>query len=305
MPSEFEEYLRFKEFQKANKPKKKKKSKKGTKRSAESSIFKGVTDPERIDALDYYQEARNIEKKDALKGLYGAEKRARSRAFNNATKEGINYIKTADINDIVSMKFKYKPKAKSERRKNTAGAWDIPNNPAFYPEDWEKVKSGSKWAGETTIKGASAFGRGAKNVGKSAFATGKDIFSFARENKDYFSQDKRYDRGREKQKKERDKWAEKMKRDQDRAERRSESQTWKQEKIKMDADRIKTQQRAKTEFEAEKAKFYEDEIANQAQRDKDKRAEDFRFKREQVKTRQAKREFDQNNPRKWYKGFRR
>ena len=69
MPSEFEEYLRFKEFQKANKPKKKKKSKKGTKRSAESSIFKGVTDPDRIDAIDYYLEARNIEKKRRFKGF--------------------------------------------------------------------------------------------------------------------------------------------------------------------------------------------------------------------------------------------
>ena len=302
MPSEFEEYLRFKEFQKANKNKK---SKRRTKQNAKSSIFKGVTNPERIDALDYYQEARNIEKKDALKGLYGAEKRAKSRAFNKTTKDGIDYIKTANINDIIAMNFKYKPKVKSERRKNTAGMWDIPNNRAFYTEDWENLKAGSKFAGETAIKGASAFGRGAKNLGESAFSTGKDIFSFARENKNYFSQDKRYDRAREKQKKERDKWAEKMKRDQDRAERRIEAQTWKQEKIKMDADRIKTQQRAKTEFEAEKAKFYEDEIANQAQRDKDKRAEDFRFKREQVKTRQAKREFDQNNPRKWYKGFRR
>ena len=65
MPSEFEEYLRFKEFQKANKNKK---SKRRTKQNAKSSIFKGVTNPERIDALDYYQEARNIEKKDALKG---------------------------------------------------------------------------------------------------------------------------------------------------------------------------------------------------------------------------------------------
>ena len=39
--------------------------------------------------------------------------------------------------------------------------------------------------------------------------------------------------------------------------------------------------------------------------DKRQAKRDFEFKREKVRTRQAKREFDQNNPRKWYKGFRR
>tara|TARA_R110002012_G_scaffold317703_1_gene534640 strand:- start:4624 stop:5583 length:960 start_codon:yes stop_codon:yes gene_type:complete len=304
LPSELEEYLEFKAFQKANKSNNtKKKSKKRKKRSAKDTIFKGVTDPERMDALDYFQEARNIEKKDVLKGLYGAEKRAKSRAFNNATKEAVDYIKTADLEEVAKMSFKYKPK--TDRRKNTAGAWDIPNNRAFYPEDWDKVKSGSKWAGEATAKGASAFGRGAKNIGKSAFSTGKDIFSFGKENKDYFSQDKRFDRERKKQDAKKEKWVDRTKKLENRAKQNLDNLKFKEERIDADNMYKSLQEQARINFEKEKADFMKDTADAQERFDKRQAKRDFEFKREKVRTRQAEREFKQNNPRKWYKGFRR
>lgn len=293
MPSEFEEYLKFKEFQKSNK-KKSKKKKKNRRANAQSSIFKGVTKPEIYDALDYYTEARKLEKDEALQGLRGAEKRAMSRAFDRETMVNVSEIKAG------KNYRRFMPK-----KKNTSSLWDIPDNRAFYPEDWENLKAGSKFAGKTAIKGASAFGRGAKNLGESAFGTGKDIFSFARENKNYFSPEKKLERQRAKTSKEFAKWEarkEKMTAD---ANRRKEAERWKKSKLNLEALSENEKANLKREIQEQKTQFMQEKDEVKKQLDRDKKKADYEFKREQFKTRRAKKEFDQNNPRKWYKGFRR
>ena len=295
MATELEEYLEFKSFQKKRKEKQQNKTKKKKKNrrknsSSENNVFKGVTDPKIINALDFYQEARNSKRKALFDAVTidgaqsGAHLRATMRNFDNTTK--------ADIADIKSGSKTYnagnsglmkdmalrsnKQSSQSARKKNTAGAWDIPNNRAFYPEDWDNIKAGSKWAGETTVKGASAFGKASKNVGKSAFSAGKDLFSFGKENKDYFSQEKRQERRKESQDRKREKWAERTKKLEDEA--------------KQNVDNLK---------------FKEENIYSDNKFDKRKAKRDFEFKREKERTRQAEREFKQNNPRKWFKGFRR
>lgn len=324
MATELEEYLEFKSFQKKRKEKQQNKSKKKKKSgrknpTSENSVFKGVTDPKIINALDFYQEARSLERQALFQAVTidgsqtGAHLRATMRNFDNKTKTNIAEIKseskTYNAGSTGLMKdMALRPNQNSTqnaRKKNTAGAWDIPNNRAFYPEDWDNIKAGSKWAGETTAKGASAFGKASKNMGKSTFEAGKDLFSWGKENKDHFGQEKRQERRQESRDRKREKWASRTKKLEDEAKQNIDNLKFKEDNIYSDNEFQREQENAKATFEKEKADFYKDTGEAQEKFDKRKAKRDFEFKREKVRTRQAEREFNENNPRKWFKGFRR